>query len=475
MTPRSDARGMAGGRPALLLVTEDPALRDRLLPLLATRVEVQVADGPDALLTALAGAAGLLIASGDDGRPDGIDLLRRVRALDPWIPVFLLTAAAEPARILQAGRLGAAAHFLAGEDGEEIADTIAEILVERVREQESIGLSPDDEELQWRFIGESHAIRRLRAQCNEVARYPTSVLITGENGTGKEVLARYIHRQSDRAEREFIAVNCGALPEGLVESELFGHERGAFTGAVKQHRGSFERANGGTLMFDEITEMPVALQPKLLRAIEEREFVRVGGERPIHAEVRLICTTNRDPQQAVAEGKLRRDLLYRINVVTLHIPPLREHREDVPLLARHFLRLKSRELGKRIERFSLAARSLMLSHDWPGNVRELLNLVEQAMVFCRSGEIGPELLGPIAEGAAYLALPWEAARDLALRRFEFDYLSMLLRVHRGSVTDCARTMQISRQALYKLLERIGLDPQSFRPPRGRSRRSPAHH
>jgi two-component system response regulator GlrR len=296
-------------------------------------------------------------------------------------------------------------------------------------------------------------------------------LNTGEHGVGKEVVARHIHRNSRRSRGEFLAVNCGAIPEGLVESELFGHERGSFTGAVKQHRGKFELAAGGTLLLDEITEMPLPLQPILLRVLQTQESMRVGGEETLRADVRVICSTNRDPRQALDEGRLRHDLFYRINAVTLHVPALRERREDVVLLARHFLAVKSRLLGKHVTRFSEPAESLLLSYDWPGNVRELMNAVECAVVFCRTDEIGPELLTPISEGAAYLALPWDAARELAIRRFELSYLSTLLRVNRGSVVRCARAMRMSRQALYKLLERTGLEPSTFRSQtRSRSRK-----
>ncbi|MBD3235777.1 MAG: AAA domain-containing protein [Candidatus Eisenbacteria bacterium] len=466
MAPRSRAPS-----PAVLLRADDPALRDRLLPPLAARLDVQLADDAEALLGALSGARGLLLASDGRQMPVDLELLARVRTLDPWIPIVLLTPIAEPESILRAGRLGVAACFLTSTDPEQIAVEVEALVTAEADALDARAGAPAGDDAETPFLGESQPIRRLRTQAEEVARYPTSVLITGENGTGKEVLARHIHAHSDRAAAEFVEINCAGLPAGLVESELFGHERGSFTGAVRTHRGSFERAQGGTLMLDEITEMPIELQPKLLRALQERAFVRVGGEQAIQADVRPICTTNRDPQRAISEGLLRRDLFYRINVVTLHVPPLREHREDVPLLARYFLRRKCRELGKPITRFTPTAESLMLSHDWPGNVRELENLVERAVVFCRSERIGPELLDPIAQGAAYLALPWDAARDLAVRRFEFGYLSMLMRVHRGSVSECAKAMGISRQALYKLLDRIGLDPESFRPARRGDRRS----
>jgi len=236
---------------------------------------------------------------------------------------------------------------------------------------------------------------------------------------------------------------------------------------VNTLRGSFELAGKGTLLLDEITEIPYALQAKLLRALASGEYSRIGSERKQWAEARVICSTNRDPLKAIADHRLREDLYYRINVVHLHIPPLRERRDDVRLQARHFLEAKCHALGKKIAKLSPEAEALLIAHDWPGNTRELENLIERAVVFCDGPEIGPALMSPIAEGAAFLALPWEEARDLAMRNFERSYLTALLQVYSGSVSRAARTMGVSRQAFYKALERTGVTAKIFRHRRGR--------
>ncbi|MCK4305475.1 MAG: sigma-54-dependent Fis family transcriptional regulator, partial [Candidatus Eisenbacteria sp.] len=288
------------------------------------------------------------------------------------------------------------------------------------------------------------------------------VLITGKSGTGKEVLARFIHQQSPRARKPFVAVNCAAIPEGLFESELFGRERGAYTGAITARRGSFELAEGGTLFLDEIAEMPPALQPKLLRVLQSGEYSQIGSERLRSADARVLCSTNADPHEAISSRRLREDLFYRINVVTLYIPPLSERREDVLVLAKHFLELKCQELGRNVEGFTPAAESLLLTYHWPGNARELENLIERAMVFCRSSRIEADLLSPICEGAPFLDLPWEQARERAMMRFERSYLAALLHVHHGVASLASEAMGVTRQTFYRALKRAGLKAEDFR-------------
>ena len=393
---------------------------------------------------------------------DGLATLRRIHEQGTSIPVHIVAPPERPEIALQAGQLGASGYHSKSASLEILVTKIRASLKSWKIERERKAVEIEQKQAERLFVGESDEVLRLLEDAEMVARVGSTVLVTGENGTGKEVLSRLIHARSHRAERLFVAVNCAAIPEGLVESKLFGHERGAFTGATSTRRGGFEVADGGTLFLDEITEMPIGLQPKLLRALQSGEFSRVGSERVQRADARMICSSNRKLDQAVEQGQLRQDLFYRINVVRLHIPPLRERRQDILALARHFLRKKAKELGKRIERLTREAESILMAHDWPGNARELENAIERAVVFCASAEIGPELLAPISAGAPYLLMPWEQARDQALRRFERNYLTALLQAHRGTVSSASRAMGVSRQALYKALERTGLNAETFR-------------
>lgn len=450
-------------RPTILLVDGDLAFVRKLSEDLQNECELRFAQNGRGALREVGARSydAIVIAARLEGNPDGLECLRRIRERDAQVPVFLVSEVADPDIALRAGQHGASGYGCKQDDLDDLETHLREAL--RVRNSSRPSTAISDPGTRRGFIGASEVVQRLISDAATVARVDSAVLITGENGTGKEVLARFIHQNSTRANKNFVAINCAAIPEGLVESELFGHERGAFTGATSTRRGSFELADGGTLLLDEITEMPSSLQPKLLRALQSGEFARVGSEQLRRADARVICSSNRDLNQAVREGLLRKDLFYRINVVSLHIPPLRERKDDIPALARHFLGEKARQLGKRIEGFSREAEALLLAHDWPGNVRELENLVERAVVFTRSKEIDPGQFTTISEGAAYLTMGWEEARQRALRRFERSYLTAMLQIHRGSVIGAAAAMGISRQALYKAVERARLRVQDFRP------------
>jgi len=463
------ARSQERAKPLVLLVDDDGAFADAVSLLLREAFDVVAVPDGRAALALLANRAfdAVLLDVELGGQPDGLEVLRRIRRDDGQVPIFMVTRSEEMELALAAGRLGATDYFTKGSPIETLSRRLLTALQGRVAEREREALARAAGAERWHFAGESPAIRRLLGDADTVADTATTVLITGEHGTGKETLARYIHRRSSRAERPFIAVHCPAIPEGLVESELFGHEKGAFTHATALHRGSFELVEDGTLLLDEITEMPLGLQSKLLQVLQSGEFARLGSERVLRARARILCATNRDPREAVRLGKLREDLFYRINVVGLHIPPLRERHQDVPILARHFLRKKCAELGKQVEGFTPEAEALLLAHDWPGNARELENLIERAVVFCRASRITADLLSPISAGAAFLTLPWEQAKELAMRRFEHSYLTALLQVYGGSIARAARAMGVSRQAFYKALERSEVSAERFRRPSGR--------
>jgi DNA-binding NtrC family response regulator len=321
------------------------------------------------------------------------------------------------------------------------------------------------------LLGCSLPIRQLWSQIQRFAPADVSVLITGETGTGKELVARILHKLSARADREFVALDCNGSPPALLESEFFGHERGAFTGAEHQRPGVFELAHGGTLFLDEIGNLPLDAQTKLLRVLQEREFRRVGGSRLIRSDFRLISATNVDLTTSVQKGLFRDDLFHRLKVAQLHLPPLRERREDVPLLVSHFVSRKRERLRRpRVCRVTREAMEALGAHDWPGNVRELENAVEIAVLECDGESIEPVHLHfgagsvrPLAD-AADLEATFRDARQQAMLTFERLYLLAQLRRFRGRITDVARHADVSTKHVRALMRRHGLDRRDFRPP-----------
>jgi Nif-specific regulatory protein len=312
------------------------------------------------------------------------------------------------------------------------------------------------------LVGTSHAILTLVEQSLQVSAGKTTVLIRGESGTGKELVAELIHRNSPRAGGPFIAVNCSALPGTLIETELFGHERGAFTGAHAQRKGRFELADGGTIFLDEIGELDPALQSKLLRVLQEREFQRVGGTETIQADVRLIAATNKDLEAAIAEGRFREDLYYRLNVFTIFVPPLRERKPDILLLADHFVEKYARECGKVVKRISTPAIDMLMQYHWPGNVRELENCIERAVVMCDDGVIHSHHLPPslqTAEGSGTVS-----ARSLnsALAALEREMIVDALKTTQGNQTQAAKLLQVSERMVNYKVKKLGIDCRRFR-------------
>ncbi|HVR60761.1 MAG TPA: sigma-54 dependent transcriptional regulator, partial [Polyangia bacterium] len=345
----------------------------------------------------------------------------------------------------------------------------------------------------FRLVGQSQAIKHVYAVVEKVANTPSTVLITGESGTGKELIARALHDNSSRHNGPFIKINCAAIPKTLMESELFGYEKGAFTGAVGAKPGRFELAHGGTLFLDEIGEIPVEMQVKLLRVLQESEFERVGGIKTIKVDVRLITATNRDLMQEIASGSFREDLFYRLNVVPIHIPPLRERREDVPLLASHFIAKFNDRLKKTITAIQPAAMERLIAYNWPGNIRELENVMERTMLFCEGPEIGvsdlpPEVApppgaaaaapaahaaetpSPVAAAAPPVAAPAAAVGAAAsslkeavraeTERVERGLIQRALDETGGNVTQAARKLKISRKSLQTKMKEFGLRDQS---------------
>jgi two-component system response regulator PilR (NtrC family) len=389
-------------RPRVLVVDDEPSMRQMLLYVLRREgYEVTLAtSGREAVALLEQEPVDLLIS--DIRMPDmnGVEVLRAARQLDPEVAGVMITAFASTETAVEALRLGASDYLSKPFDLDELKLVVRNALERRHLRQENVRLK--------RLVGEAHRFSNIIGRSDAmlaifnlistIAPTASTVLITGESGTGKELVARAIHFNSLRRDRPFVAVNCGALPETLLESELFGHVRGAFTGADATRKGLVETAATGTIFLDEIGETTPAMQVKLLRVLQERKFRRVGGTEEIEADIRVIAATNRDLARAVAEGRFREDLYYRVNVIPMHLPALRERREDIPLLAAHFVTKHAGQLGKRIAGISGEALRLLQEYHWPGNIRELENAMERAVALEQSPAILPESLPDAVRG-----------------------------------------------------------------------------
>lgn len=315
---------------------------------------------------------------------DGLEVLVKAKDLLPKLPVIMITAHGTIDTAIEAMKLGATDYITKPFDLEELKLVVKQALVVSQLQEEVTFLRSEINKKYGRIVGNSQAIQDVCTLIDKVADSNATVLVTGESGTGKEVTALSIHQLSSRRDNPFVPINCAALPESLLESELFGHEKGAFTGAVARKLGRFELANNGTLFLDEITEMPLSMQVKLLRVLQERQFERVGGTESIRVDVRVIAATNRDPQECIKNGLLREDLYYRLNVLPIHLPPLRERMEDIPLLVMHFLKKFNPSQAQLI---SPDAMGLLMAYSWPGNIRELQNVIERAVILSQGNEI----------------------------------------------------------------------------------------
>jgi two-component system response regulator HydG len=398
---------------------------------------------------------------------DGLEVVRRLRELDPEATVLVVTAHGSVPAAVEAMRAGAI-DFVEKPFSPELLAARVEKAVEIARERrqardaQARAAALDEDRAREAgplgLVGESEAIRRLREQVLRVAPTDATVLILGESGTGKELVARALHDASRRRDGPFVSVSCAALPEGLLESELFGHEKGAFTGAIRRKVGRFELAHGGTLFLDEVGDVPPGLQVKLLRVLQERRFERVGGEETIEVDVRLVSATNRDLRARMAEGHFREDLYYRLAIVPIALPPLRERPEDVEILARHFLEKHSGRIGRRLSGFEPEALALLRRQSWPGNVRELENAVQQAMVFAEGEAVGAADLPAALRGApGRLPVP-SGDRSLTeiLEDLERQLVADAFQRARGVKAEAARLLGIKPSALYYKLEKYGI-------------------
>jgi two-component system, NtrC family, response regulator HydG len=442
----------------LLVADDDPGLRESLNRTL-TRAGYGVllaSDGRAALELLQGGGIDLVLTDLKMPGLTGIELLRAVKAIVPDIDVILITAFGTVEEAVSAMKEGAYDFITKPFRGEQLLKLIGKALERRELIEQNRALQRQLEALRGRgqVVGGSPAFRRMMMLVEQVADSSATVLIQGESGTGKELVASAIHERSSRRGGPFVAVNCAALPETLLESELFGYERGAFTGAAGRKEGRFELAHAGTLFLDEVADLSAVTQPKILRVLQEGEFERVGGTRTIRVDVRIVAATNQDLGQMVREKRFREDLYYRLNVITINVPPLRERREDIPLLAQHFLRVYAAKNNRRLEAFTDEAMRRLEAYAWPGNVRELENVVERGVVLARGAQVElrdltEEVAGatPLPEGGVLVRI------GTPLAEVEQRLLEATLRVTNGNKTQAAKLLGIDPKTVYRKLER----------------------
>jgi len=450
----------------ILLIDDDPAAHEAVTTSLMTACyEVDIAttarDGLSHFHTDRHAAVLLDLLMTDQ---DGMALLCTMRRVNPRIPVIMLTGLTTVKPAVMALKLGAEDYLTKPVDPEELRSALERAIAAHALDREVCALRA---QVRARYafhnlIGKSPSMQDIYSKIEQVADTRTTVLITGESGTGKELVARALHHNSSRRAGPFIGLNCAAIPENLLENELFGHEKGSFTDARTRQIGQFELANGGTLFLDEISELSLTMQAKLLRVIQEREFRRIGGVQPIKLDVRFIAATNRDLTDLVASGRFREDMYYRINVVSLFLHPLRDRRPDISLLAQHFLTKSGVGLKQKPERFSEEALDLLVKYDWPGNVRELENAVEQASVWCTQSEILPEHLPPLIRKTVRTATLRSAslAGDMSLPQavviLERETIMDALRRTAFVQTRAAGLLGITRRQLKYKMDQYGL-------------------
>jgi DNA-binding NtrC family response regulator len=444
-------------KPRILVVDDEKGMRDSMHMLLKDRYDVLLAQsGKEAINLVKKHPIDLVLLDIRLPEIDGIEILKIIKGIDDSIEVIMVTAVITVGKAVEAVRHGAYDYITKPFDIEALSEQVEKIIEKRALSKENISLRKllESDYQYEKIVGKSPAIREIFKAIEDVARSNATVLITGESGTGKELVARAIHNRSARKEKLFVALNCAAIPENLLESELFGHERGSFTGAVDRQIGKFEISNGGTIFLDEIGSLPLPMQAKLLRAIQEKEIERIGGGKPIPVDVRIIAATNSNLKAEIKERKFREDLFYRLNVIPIHLPPLRERKADIPLLAEHFLHKYNHEFGKKLKGFKKEVLSLLTDYDWPGNVRELENLIERLVVLTRNGSIGAEKLPPEIKGETCLPSSSEAKFKDAVRKFEADFIRQALDRSGGKKSQAARLMGIHRNTLLQLEKKL---------------------
>jgi len=463
---------MIGDKKQILIADDEPNLRRVLGAQLARDghdVHL-VADGGEALGVLRDNHIDLLICDLKMPVLDGMGLMRQALANHPHLPVIMITAHGTVDNAVEALKTGAFDYITKPFDQGELRLIVRKALrTQDLSAKDATSAHPGDN-CRYGIIGQSTAIGEVYSVIERVADSPTTVLVTGESGTGKELVARALHESSTRKDRPFIKVNCAAIPRELIESEFFGHERGAFTGAVASKPGRFELASGGTLFLDEIGSIPLETQVKLLRALQEAEFERVGGVRTLKVDVRLVAATNTDLKRQIEEGTFREDLFYRLNVVGVRLPALRERVGDIPLLVEHFIEKYNQRLGKRLQGMSNEALSLLSAYGWPGNVRELENVMERAVLFADDERISAEHLPgellnlrvPSAEAVNEAEVGLKEQVRAAVSQLERQLIQRALEQMNGNVTHTARVLKLSRKGLQLKMKELGLRELSLK-------------
>ncbi len=443
----------------ILIVDDDPSLL-RLLTIRLSAAGYQVSSAKNAkqALGILQTLTPQLVIS--DLRMDGMDgmaLFEKIRLSRPNLPVIIMTAHGTIPDAINATKQGVFSFLTKPFESQELLDTVGQAI--RLQPDTNFAQHQADHE-QWRasIVSRSNKMSALLQQAKQVAKSDFSLLIQSQSGTGKELLAKAIHLASERCDQPFTAINCAAIPEQLLESELFGHKKGAFTGAEKNHIGLFEATNGGTLFLDEVGDMPMSFQVKLLRALQEKEIRPLGSTDSVKVDVRIISATHQNLQKAIVDQTFREDLYYRLNVVELELPPLAERREDIPLLAQHFLQQSKKQASHKVKGFSKEAMELLISAPWPGNIRQLQNIVEQSIALSSEAVISEaQIRNALRDKTAQLP-SFAEARD----HFERDYLAKLLNITAGNVSQAAKIAQRNRTEFYKLLNKHHLNAEAFR-------------
>jgi two-component system nitrogen regulation response regulator NtrX len=456
---------------SILIVDDEESILASLSSILRDEgYEVAVAkDGVEALRVYTMDPPDLMLLDIWMPEMDGMETLRRVRELVPAAQVMMMSGHGSIETAVKAIKLGAYDYIEKPLSLENVTLRVKHALDQYRLEQENRTLRTTVQR-KFELVGQSPVMQQLRQLIETAGPTNSRVLIGGENGTGKELVARAIHLQSTRAGRPFVAVNCAAIPETLIESELFGHEKGSFTGATSMKRGQFEQADGGTLFLDEIADMSLNTQAKVLRALQEQQFTRVGGTKLMKVDVRVLAASNKDLLKEIEKGTFRDDLFYRLSVVPIIVPPLRERREDIPLLIRHFMKVHAEEQGLRMKEISPEAMVVFQQYDWPGNIRELRNLIERLMIMVPGPVIDPALaglslqarpVGPASQSATPVVNPlftqsYDSLRD-ARNAFEKEYIGRKLREHHWNISRTAEELKIERSHLHRKIKLLDVE------------------